>query len=297
MDDEGWVTPEPPIDLAAEFPELAPYARTTTRLHPRRGAPNVFMSSMGGKPLWPADEAWPMCPGSHFGTYDEEPVAAVPLLQLYQRDVAQLPFPDGTDVLQVLWCPREHPMTESGGPRTTLVWRATSAVADVIAEIPQSVEHCPDYLPTPCVLHPEPGVVEYPAREGDLPEGWDWDRLDDFEDRSGWKAFSTLFTASGTKVGGWPHYCQESYWPDCLACGERMEHLLTVDDSEWDGDGWVRWIPRADERFRVAGTNWELFEDESAAGSPSDISLGGGCMQLFYCPRCPDMPHAQWLDR
>lgn len=297
MDNEGWVTPEPPIDVAAEFPELAPYARTTTRLHPRRGEPSVFMSSMGGKPLWPADEPWLTCPGPHYGTYDEEPVAAVPLLQLYKRDVAQLPFPDGTDVLQVLWCPRHHPKSESGGPKTTLVWRDTASVSDVIAEIPLSTEFFPDYLTRPCVLHPEAGVVEYPAGRDDLPAGWNWDRLNDFEERSGWTAYFTLFTAPGTKVGGWPHFCQEPCWPDCAGCGRQMEHLLTVDDSEWDGGTWPRWIPRADERFRAAMAGRERIEDRSESCEPSGISLGGGCMQLFYCPRCPDLPYAQWLDR
>ena len=52
-------------------------------------------SSLGGPLLWPLNEPWPVQPGSHFGPYDETPVPAVPLLQLYQRDVAQLPFPEG----------------------------------------------------------------------------------------------------------------------------------------------------------------------------------------------------------
>lgn len=253
---------------------------------------------MGGKLLWPADEPWPTCPGPHFGTYDEEPVAAVPLFQLYRRDVAQLPFPDGVDVLQVLWCPREHPNTQSGGPKTALVWRDSTAVSEVIAEVPESLAHCPEYLPTPCVLHPEPGVVEYPSGGSDLPEGWDWSRLDDFEARTGWGAYYTLFTAPGTKVGGWPHFCQEPWWPECAGCSQRMEHLLTLDDTEWDGESWKRWIPLADARFRAADRGGgELRDDRIATRSPSDISLGGGCMQLFYCPRCPGMPHAQWFDR
>lgn len=118
-----WITPAPLIDLAVEFPELVFYVRTTTRLHPRRGEPGVRDSSLGGPLLWPVDEPWPIQPGSHFGPFDDTPVPAVPLFQLYRRDVAQLPFPEGTDLLQLLWYPIEHATTDSGNPEIMLFWR------------------------------------------------------------------------------------------------------------------------------------------------------------------------------
>ncbi|MEW2267655.1 hypothetical protein AB0913_34660, partial [Streptomyces sp. NPDC047868] len=52
-------TPPRPVDVTALFPQLAPLARTTTRLHPRPGSPTVRDSSVGGPLLWPADEPWP----------------------------------------------------------------------------------------------------------------------------------------------------------------------------------------------------------------------------------------------
>src|SRR6476619_2449693 len=58
-------TPARPFDVTALFPELAPWARTATRLHPRPGAPTVHDSSVGGPLLWPADEPWPHCAGPH----------------------------------------------------------------------------------------------------------------------------------------------------------------------------------------------------------------------------------------
>ncbi len=58
-------TPPRPFDLAALFPELAPLARTATRLHPRPGSPTVHDSSVGGPLLWPADEPWPYCDEPH----------------------------------------------------------------------------------------------------------------------------------------------------------------------------------------------------------------------------------------
>ncbi|MFD9451899.1 non-ribosomal peptide synthetase [Streptomyces sp. NPDC059985] len=56
-----FTTPTRPFDVTALFPQLAPLARTTTRLHPRPGAPTVHDSSVGGPLLWPADEPWPYC--------------------------------------------------------------------------------------------------------------------------------------------------------------------------------------------------------------------------------------------
>ncbi|MFD8627899.1 hypothetical protein ACFV4E_29160 [Streptomyces hygroscopicus] len=51
--------PPRPIDVAAVSPQLAPLARTATRLHPRPGAPTWHDSSIGGPLLWPAEEPWP----------------------------------------------------------------------------------------------------------------------------------------------------------------------------------------------------------------------------------------------
>ncbi len=58
-------TPPRPVDVAAVLPELAPLARTATRLHPRPGSPSAHDSSVGGPLLWPAGEPWPDCDGPH----------------------------------------------------------------------------------------------------------------------------------------------------------------------------------------------------------------------------------------
>ncbi|MET9453297.1 hypothetical protein [Streptomyces cinerochromogenes] len=60
-----FTTPPRPFDITALFPELAPLARTATRLHPRPGAPTVHDSSVGGPLLWPANEPWPYCDEPH----------------------------------------------------------------------------------------------------------------------------------------------------------------------------------------------------------------------------------------
>ncbi|URM91152.1 hypothetical protein LUW75_15505 [Streptomyces sp. MRC013] len=58
-------TPARPVDVEALFPALAAHRRTATRLHPRRGEPDVAGSSVGGPLLWPADEPWPTCTRVH----------------------------------------------------------------------------------------------------------------------------------------------------------------------------------------------------------------------------------------
>jgi hypothetical protein len=54
-------TTPPRPDVVAAVPELAAYARTATRLHPRPGSPGVGDSSIGGPLRWPAEEPWPVC--------------------------------------------------------------------------------------------------------------------------------------------------------------------------------------------------------------------------------------------
>ncbi|MGW9040462.1 hypothetical protein ACWGQ4_36565, partial [Streptomyces sp. NPDC055721] len=54
-----------PFDVTALFPQLAPLARTATRLHPRPGAPTVHDSSVGGPLRWAPDEAWPCSEETH----------------------------------------------------------------------------------------------------------------------------------------------------------------------------------------------------------------------------------------
>ncbi|WP_374213271.1 hypothetical protein [Streptomyces sp. G1] len=59
------VCPPRPYDAVELFPQLAPLARTATRLHPRPGSPTPHDSSIGGPLLWPAEEPWPHCDDPH----------------------------------------------------------------------------------------------------------------------------------------------------------------------------------------------------------------------------------------
>ncbi|MFD0032359.1 hypothetical protein ACFVJK_29605, partial [Streptomyces sp. NPDC127172] len=52
-----FTTPPRPFDVTALFPQLAPLARTATRLHPRPGSPTAHDSSVGGAQPVPPHQA------------------------------------------------------------------------------------------------------------------------------------------------------------------------------------------------------------------------------------------------
>jgi hypothetical protein len=296
-------TPPPPLDITAVFPELGRLARRTVRLHPRAGAPGPGDSSLGGPLLWPAGEPWPTCQGPH--VHDSRrrlppPVPPFPMigvLQVSAGDVPSLPFPEATDLLQVLWCPNEHD-EPWWGPRPVTVWRRAGTLAESLLAPPEPQfdgERCAqNYVPLPCVLHPEP-YIEHP-HPADLPGGLAT-RVLDWDDRHDWRYETELSTAPGTKIGGYPDWIQAPEWPVC-DCGRRMEHLLTiaseephlVPGGEPHGYRW-RWLPLEDRPDGRGVT-------QRAAGSrdrwaPHGLMLGDvGSLYLFTCTVCADRPLA-----
>lgn len=286
-------TPTSPVDLAVSFPEVLPFGRNAVRLHPRLGSPGASDSSMGGPLLWPAGEPWPSCPDSGHQVYGEapvgpEPVALVPVVQMYARDVPDLPFPDGTDVCQVLWCPLDHP--ESGwSPRPQLFWRRAADVASPLTTVPGPRRFEKNYLPRPCVIDPE-RVVDYP--NWDLPVNISAairPRAAEVEQATGWAYHYHLSCVDGVKAGGYPNWTQEPDWPDCPA-GHRMEHLLSIPSWEFDGTSWKRWTPIEDRP--PSGNPFDLpYEQRTLIQNPHGLTLGdAGGVYLFVCPRCPDLP-------
>jgi len=105
----GRHTPPCPVAVEVVFPELAPLAVETVRLHPRAGEPGGRDSPVGGPLLWPAEEPWPTCPEHGYHEHDiAEAVPFVAVVQVFRADAPGTPFPPNTDVLQVLWCPNGH---------------------------------------------------------------------------------------------------------------------------------------------------------------------------------------------
>lgn len=277
-------TPPRPVAVEEFFPELVPFRREALRLHPRAGAPSCRESSVGGPLLWPADEPWPTCDvadGAHEGT-----VAMVPVVQLYLADARGVPYPEGSDLLQVLWCPFEH--GEFCCPLPVVRWRDAGAVGEVRSTPPAPAEAEEEQVPSPCVVHPE-WVTEYPS--WDLPDELRealGDRFERLRKDTGWRYWYHLADAPGIKVGGYPGWTQEPYWPECASCGGRMEHLLTVASWEYDGESRRTWVPVED---RIDG------EPDRAALDAAGLMLGDvGGVYIFECRACPDRPVGHWFD-
>ncbi|MFF7656699.1 hypothetical protein ACFZCY_44015 [Streptomyces sp. NPDC007983] len=343
-------TPPRPFDVTTLFPQLAPMARTATRLHPRSGSPSRHDSSVGGPLLWPADEPWPHCDGPHVWDqvnaalspedvrwqrhlqaavasrprsvphvsrytpeeqvinerinagrpWPEGPIAMLPVAQLYVRDIPLLRPPGQTeaDLLQVLWCPFDHP----SHPRTALFWRSAAVVTDVLDTPPEPpAVQFPGYVPEPCLLAPEE-VTEYPnflelSKELQQQLG-DWSR---------WQAagaavdssyavapeefyMDKLSIAPGWKVGGWTRWGLTDPMPRiCPACGTEMDPLLTIATTEWN----------------AATEDWAPDGDQARAALPPGtppanytlIDLARGYdLQLHVCPASPDHPHVELIQ-
>jgi hypothetical protein len=266
-------------------------ARTTVRLHPRRGDQPGGGSKIGGSFVWPSNERWPVC--------DEHESSFVTALQLRKDDVPHVRFKDESDLLQVLWCPNDHEPLYV--PRVQVFWRTWADVKDSVGSPPKPIRSVTEYVPRPCSVHPEP-VVEYP-HIGELSEELTT-KIDHAEElkqllqampppKDVWRyphdARSLyqfwLSTAAGTKVGGYPGWIQEPEYPPC-PCGATMELLVTFASWEFDGISWGRWLP-LDERAVLTAS----YETRTAVQSGANWMFGdAGSLYLFVCRDCEQWP-------
>ncbi|WP_370937835.1 hypothetical protein [Amycolatopsis sp. cg13] len=265
--------------------------------------------------------------------FADDPAAALPMApiaQFYRRDIPELPFPDGTDVCQVLWCPTDH--EPHYGPRPLVRWRDSSSVTEVrAAPEPDLGLGDEESLPSPCRIWPE-RVTEFPHWD-DLPSARLRARIEEWEKGKDWTYYEHLSVAPGSKVGGWIGWVQYPEWPECER-GHRMDHLLTVSSAESAGGGWETWMPLEeqaaatfvkrvefalvdgvttsreiglDEEFDTTAA-YRTFSGTTAAVAPEtvkervipadrsgagrlDLMLGDvGDVYVFVCAVCPDRP-------
>ncbi len=287
-------TPAPLVDLAALIPGFATLARTTVRLHPRRGESSIDAPKMGGLILWPAEEKWPIC--------EEHGTALIPVLQLTAEVVPEFGFPSGTDLFQLLWCPKEHDQQRPlWAPAARAFWRKRNEIQRSLSAIPYPVrdDEFDAYWPAPCVLDPE-RVVEYPGLfelANEHPELLDQvkasPKLQAIAESDGSGRDDTpttiyahgLSVAPGIKVGGHPNWVQDPEWPLC-ACGLRMEYLLTVESAEYDGGTWKRWLPQEDRHVWTA-----RYAIRTQVQRAAKLMLGDmGNINYFICRQCPGWP-------
>jgi hypothetical protein len=276
--DATLTTPNRPVDLVQLFPEVKPLLRVTLRLHPRfSDEPAAGATKLGGRFLWPAGEPWPACEVFN--------VPLAPVLQLTADDAPpQVTFKPGTDLLQVLWSPRDH--GPAGGPRPRLVWRKRADVTEPVAELPDTTNAFLGYVPVPCRVFPE--------RVTELPD-WHTVRVTPLRAKiEGWKPdggrnpvefYETeLSAAPGTKVGGYPRWRGTPNPPACATCKRGMDYLLTVDSDEWAGG--TGWVPVEEHRHLEHGR----------PGPPGYARAAGltlpepGNVHVYVCRRCDDWP-------
>lgn len=129
-------------------------------LIPTPGAVAVDESGFGGPLLWPKDEPWPKCPGRELATWagDQPNDYMVALLQVFRHDFPELPFPDQTDILQILWCPRHHrPPGPPACPRPAIktIWRSRLGVEPRLQKFPVPSSPDQSLMPRSCQLHPD----------------------------------------------------------------------------------------------------------------------------------------------
>jgi uncharacterized protein (TIGR02996 family) len=300
-------TPAPPLSVEDVFPELRGTGKVTVRLHPRAGHAPTDASKIGGMFLWPKKEPWPVCP--------EHEVPYVPALQLRKEDVPELGFPDGTDLFQLLWCPKEHDDENRWCPRPGIFWRKRSAVTDARKWPPkwkqrrELYDEEEDMLPAPCRIHPE-RVTEYPHHD---PFGLPYDEqslppaLRDVvamvrklppvgtlrsPSTGPDLLYSWLGQAVGVRVGGYPYWNHRENFPRC-ACGSDMEYLLAFASREFDGASWGRWVPIEDRPAALA--------PELSGWAPVCEPLGvmfGRCMTMnvFICRKHDPWPVRASID-
>ncbi|MBW5251934.1 hypothetical protein JGS39_23525 [Streptomyces sp. P01-B04] len=228
-------------------------------------------------------------------------VAVLPLAQLYVRDIPGLrpPGQSEADLLQVLWCPFDHP----ANPTTTLRWRSTAEITDVLDAPPEpSAMQFRGYLPEPCLLAPEE-ITEYPHSlelskelQEELRDWSRWQAAGAAVDSSYSVAPDEFYTgelsvAPGWKVGGWTRWGLTDPMPRrCPECGTDTDPLLTIAGSEWNA-GTQGWAPEEDR----ANLTSPLPLPASQKPTGLDIARGSN-LQLHACPVSPDHPHIELIQ-
>ncbi len=158
-------------------------------------------------------------------------VPMVAVLQLHARDVPAAAWPEGMDVLQVVWCPKDHSSLPGQprywGPAVEMRYRSAATMAAVLVP---PVSDCADkcYVPRPCALGPVE-VTDLPDRD-ELPEEL-VDAQDAWADRHGIEFDRSPACHEGWKVGGWPSWHSTDLVPVNCSCGATARLFLTVDSG------------------------------------------------------------------
>jgi hypothetical protein len=260
---------------------VAGQPQSSSRLTPEESAVNDRINA--GRP-------WP-----------EGPVARLPVVQLYVRDVPLLRPPGQADLLQVLWCPFDHPLRPY--PAIAVFWRSAGAVTDILTTPPEpAAVQYEGYVPEPCLLDPEQ-ITEYPhllELSEDLQEllgQWSTWQEADVTAESYYEPAPQEFyrlelsVAPGWKAGGWTSWGLTDPIPQfCPACDTEMTPLLTIASTEWN-DSTRSWIPYEDQ------AQTEPSPANPDPRHPARVQVADdNDLQLYACPASPDHPHTALIQ-
>lgn len=259
--------------LKAVIPWLADKQRIGVRLHPRAatGLP-LNASKIGGMPLWPKKEPWPIGWDAYVG-----------LIQLRRDEFPEIYFPDTADLLQILWCPSPEASSPEGTlPEPLIVWRREADVVDPLLEAPPPERPERGYAPRECSLHPErvtdyPPFSDLPDKEYDILTGGQDFYHPDFEETELYLLYDDAACAPGSKVAGYTCWRHLNKTPLC-ECSREMFPLVGVASHEFQSCS--VWDPDA-----AGSPNEEAY--------PTDLFLNDSdTAYFFYCPYCETRPTA-----
>ncbi|SFC92580.1 hypothetical protein SAMN05421773_107221 [Streptomyces aidingensis] len=212
-----------------------------------------------------------------------KPVPMVPVVQLRAADIPHARFPEGTDLLQILWCPHWHNAVPGmdehhRGPAPMVCWRDSTKLTHH-ATPPDGAGTDGRSVLSTCVISPEQ-ITDYPDTEA-LPDPLQ-ERLEDWHDSlgpdPGFDYRNDLAAAPGLKAGGWP------YWPHGprpvgCACGADRDLLLSIPNGE---RGTPSWTPLEDQTRAVEGG--EEFHH------PTGFHGARDAVHIFSCRQDPAHP-------
>jgi hypothetical protein len=293
------------LHLGTICPSMDGLMKPSIRLHAvRDDTVTAFDSHMAGPFLANDQVTWPRC--------DCHQTPMLGGVQIWRRDLEARPFevqgelfedlflppggtvgmefPDGNDVLQVFWCPFDHPHEQSAHH---LRWLDSSRVYTALARNP-SYRQPPEFsgmVPMPCRLHPE-WYPDYPSLEDAL-ELTRWPDLHrelkamleqgtagpaslDYDEYTSKQCINEFYSQNfgaidGIKWSGYPCWIQSSEVPSC-ECGTPMQHLLTVASS----------------CDPTIGSQPVIIDSIQPVQWDTELCMGDvGSVYYFICPKCP----------
>ena len=218
-----------------------------------------MVSKIGGAFAWPSDEISPVCP--------TKSCPAVPVIQLRQADFPDINFPDQTDLFQLLWYPQSYEEL-CFNPKIEIYWRQSTKLSDSSIIEPVYGDYESIFFIHECRIEPEQ-VIEYPyiglLSEEEQQAIWKWESA---QDDPMARYQYCLSTCPGTKVGGYPEYAGQDVPTVADTNRRKLEYLLTLSDSEWDGGS----FPAGDQSSKRFRLDVLLLKICQAAGDDSTFN-------------------------